>query len=309
MADASALAFVEGPPVAPVDLLPDVIAQRVEGATWSAVRGGVSDARVDLLRWPDGRHAFLKSGVGPGHDPESTAARLEAEHDRLVWLAGQLPVPEVLAWSPADPDLRPDPGREGGPAHADADPATRAHLLTAPVPGAPATDPANHQDPDALILALAGGLRRLHALPLDGAPEPRGVDPRVARARTRVERGLVDRRHFEPAYARFAPERLIELLADARPPGPEDLVVVHGDPTLANLLLGPSVERGQLTITGYVDVDRAGVADRYLDLAIVARSLASNLSPEALGPFFHAYGIEAPDLLKVDFYVLLDEFS
>lgn len=294
MADAGALAFVEGSPVAPIDDLPDPIAEAAAGSAWSSVTGSLSDARVDLLRWPDGRHAFLKSGRGSGTDPESAAAQLAVEHARLGWLAHHLPVPGVLAWVPAS---------------AEAGPTGIAHLLTSPVAGAPATDPANHQDPDALILALAAGLRRVHELPLDGAPEPRGVEPRIDRARARVARGLVDRRDFEPAYARFTPERLVELLVDARPPGPEDLVVVHGDPTLANLLLGPSGERGDLAMTGYVDVDRAGVADRYLDLAIIARSLASNLSPEALGPFFHAYGMEATELLKVDFYVLLDEFS
>ena len=36
----------------------------VQGAAWSAVGGGVSDARVDVLRWEDGRHLFLKSGEG-----------------------------------------------------------------------------------------------------------------------------------------------------------------------------------------------------------------------------------------------------
>jgi len=294
LADAGALAFVQGPPVAPIDDLPAVIRDAVAGSTWSSVTGSLSDARVDLLRWPDGRHAFLKSGRGPGADPESTAARLALEHARLGWLADHLPVPAVQAWVPADGEA----GSTG-----------TAHLLMSPAPGAPATDPANHQDPDALILALASGLRRVHELPLDGAPDSRGVEPRLDRARSRVGRGLVDRRDFEPAYARFSAEHLIELLVDARPPGPEDLVVVHGDPTLANLLLGPAGERGELAMTGYVDVDRSGVADRYLDLAIIARSLAANLSPEALGPFFHAYGIEAPELLKVDFYVLLDEFS
>jgi aminoglycoside phosphotransferase len=293
VADIAALAFVEGPPVEPIDGLPDAVAAAVDGASWSSVRGGLSDARVDVLRWPDGRHAFLKSGAGPASDPEAPAGRLSVEHDRLLGFAGALPVPEVLAWSPGTDA----PGATGA-----------AHLLTTPVPGTPATDPDNHQDPDALILALAAGLRRVHDLPVAGIGGPRGVDPRVERARARVQRGLVDRRDFEPAYARFTPERLVELLEDARPSGPEDLVVVHGDPSLANLLLGPS-EGGELAILGYVDVDRAGVADRYLDLAIIARSLASNLSPEALGPFFHAYGIEAPDLLKVDFYVLLDEFS
>jgi aminoglycoside phosphotransferase len=280
------LAFVEGPPVEPLAGLPDPIAAAVQGATWSAVRGGVSDARVDLLRFPDGTHRFLKSAAGDAGDPESPAGLLASEHANLRWLADRLPVAEVVAFA-ADGE--------------------RTYLLTAAAPGSPATDPDHHQDPDALVLALASGVRRIHELPIDGSPGPIGVGPRVGRARARVERGLVDRADFEPAYARFTPDRLLELLLDARPTAAEDLVVVHGDPTLSNLLLGPG-EDGRLAITGYLDLDRAGVADRYLDLAIVARSLATNLTPEALGPFFHAYGIEAPDLLKVDFYVLLDEF-
>ncbi len=270
----------------PIADLPAAVAAAVDGATWSSVRGGLSDARVDLLRFPDGHHAFLKSAPST-HDPELPGAQLVAEHERLQWLADLLPVPEVVAFA-------------DGPAG--------SFLLTAAAAGSPATDPVNHQDPDALIVALAAGLRRVHDLPTAGCPGPVGVDPRLERARSRVERGLVHQRDFEPAYARFTPERLVELLVDARPSGPEDLVVVHGDPSLTNLLLGPVGDERTLAITGYVDVDRAGVADRYLDLAIIARSLASNLTPEALGPFFHAYGIEAPDLAKVDFYVLLDEF-
>jgi aminoglycoside phosphotransferase len=286
VADPASLAFVEGSPVEPLAELPEPIAAAVQGATWSAVRGGVSDARVDLLRFADGTHRFLKSAVGDPSDPESPAGLLTAEHDNLRWLAERLPVADVVAFASSG---------------------AGTFLLTAAASGSPATDPDHHQDPDALVLALAAGLRRVHDLPIDGYAGAAGVAARVDRARLRVERGLVDRGDFEPAYARFTPERLLELLVDARPTAAEDLVVVHGDPTLSNLLLGAG-DDGRLAVTGYLDVDRAGVADRYLDLAIVARSLATNLTPEALGPFFHAYGIEAPDLLKVDFYVLLDEF-
>lgn len=289
MADPAALAFVEGPAVAPVLDLPDVVAAAVGDSTWSAVHGGVSAARVDLLRRSDGSLRFLKSATGDPADPESPAGGVAAEHANLVRLTGRLPVAEVEAYA----------------ATADA-----TFLLTSAVAGSPATDPDHHQDPEALVRALAAGLRRVHDLPIDGAADLVGLEPRLRRARARVERGLVDRADFEPAYARFTPERLLELLEDARPAGEEDLVVVHGDPTFSNLLLGPGAgdQLGRLAVIGYVDLDRAGVADRYLDLAIAARSLARNLSPEALGPFFHAYGIEAPDLLKVDFYVLLDEF-
>jgi aminoglycoside phosphotransferase len=284
--DPAALAFVAGPPVEPVADLPEVIAEPVAGASWSAVRGGLSDARVDLLRWPDGRVAFLKTGAGDPDDLESAAGQVAAELANLAWLAPHLPVAPVLAH-----ERQPD----------------RVLLLTAPAVGTPATDPDHHQSPDALVRALARGLRRVHELPADGFTGTPGTGARVQRARERVARGMVDQADFEPAYARFPPERLLELLLDAEPDGDEDLVVVHGDPTFANLLLGPG-DDGELAVTGYVDLDQAGVADRYLDLAIAARSLATNLSPEALGPFFHEYGIESPALAKVDFYVLLDEF-
>lgn len=286
MVDPSALAFVEGPAVAPLDDLPRAIASLVEGASWTEVLGGVSDARVLLVRAVDGTARFLKVATGDPDDAESPAGALAAEHRNLRWLAGRVPVPVVVAFAS---------GRDG------------TFLLTDAAPGSPATLPDHHQDPSALVRALATGLRRIHDLPVDEVPDAVGLEPRLARARTRVERGLVDPADFEPAYARYSPPRLLELLEAARPAAAEDLVVVHGDPTMANLLLGPD-EAGELATVGYLDVDRAGVADRYLDLAIAARSLATNVSPEVLGPFFHAYGIEAPDLLKVDFYVLLDEF-
>ena len=65
---------------------------------------------------------------------------------------------------------------------------------------------------------------------------------------------------------------------------------------------------GSVQQVGFVDVGGCGVSDRYLDLAVAARSLAHHVSPEALGPFFVEYGIDYPDLQKIDFYVLLDEF-
>jgi kanamycin kinase len=60
-------------------------------------------------------------------------------------------------------------------------------------------------------------------------------------------------------------------------------------------------------VVGYTGAGGAGVADRYLDLAVVARELADRVSPHALGPFFAAYGIDTPSMRKIDFYLLLDE--
>jgi aminoglycoside phosphotransferase len=128
------------------------------------------------------------------------------------------------------------------------------------------------------------------------------IDDRLALAARRLGAGLVDPREFEPIHSRYEPETLYEHLLTMRPPGPEDPVVVHGDPSLDNTILAGD------RVSGYVDLGRAGVSDRYLDLAIVSRELATRVSPHALGPFFAAYGLDAPDVRKVDFYLLLDEF-
>ena len=61
-------------------------------------------------------------------------------------------------------------------------------------------------------------------------------------------------------------------------------------------------------VVGYTGIHlRRAASDRYLDLAVVARQLANRVSPHALGPFFAAYGLDAPDLHRIDFYLLLDE--
>ncbi|MDZ7733719.1 MAG: phosphotransferase [Acidimicrobiia bacterium] len=118
-----------------------------------------------------------------------------------------------------------------------------------------------------------------------------------------VEAGTVDRGHFDDLYRRYAARRALALVHELRPVGDEDLVVTHGDYTLPNVLLD------QHGVTGIVDWGRAGVADRYVDLADVSRSLVRNLGPDTLGPFLDAYGLEQPDLARLDFYVLLAQLS
>ena len=53
----------------------------------------------------------------------------------------------------------------------------------------------------------------------------------------------------------------------------------------------------------------AGIAvtDPYRDLATMTRDLAAALGPEALAPFFDAYGEPAPDVVRLEFHALLDE--
>ena len=80
-------------------------------------------------------------------------------------------------------------------------------------------------------------------------------------------------------------------------------MVGHGDPCLPNVFFD---DEGSLT--GLIDVDRLGTADRYNDLAIATRSLARHWHPRYAEQFLLDYGVTQPDTSKIAFFRLLDEF-
>jgi kanamycin kinase len=96
-----------------------------------------------------------------------------------------------------------------------------------------------------------------------------------------------------------------ELLAwlQTHIPDHEDLVFTHGDYCLPNVLIDPAARQ----ISGYIDWGRAGVADRYQDLAIGARSVRYNLGAEWEPRFLAAYGLDTLDLERLAWYETLDE--
>ena len=84
---------------------------------------------------------------------------------------------------------------------------------------------------------------------------------------------------------------------------------IHGDFCLPNIFLEGD------TVSGFIDLGRCGIADKYQDIALCWRSLGSNARGEYGGPgyagfgdtsLFDALGL-APDWDMVRYYVLLDE--
>ncbi len=222
------------------------------------------------------------------HDPDG-ADRVQGEADRLRWLASRAPVPEVRAV-----DMLPGAGRRW------------SVLALSVVSGLPASEPAAFRDADTAITVVAEALRTVHGLPVDACPFDASTAGRLAVATQRVHEGRVDAAALSPAYRHLSPERLLAVLKSslgALPDDEGDVVVIHGHPVLAHLI----ADQGGLS--GLVGWHRAGVGDRYADLAVVAASLARHVSPEALGPFFVAYGLELPSLAKIDAYALLAELS
>ncbi|MGY6502171.1 MAG: APH(3') family aminoglycoside O-phosphotransferase [Acidimicrobiales bacterium] len=259
--------------------LPEPVAALVADRQLHEVTLGRSGCRVVRADADAGAHIwYVKVAVDPDGEVASTLAD---EAERLRWLAPHLSVPAVV--------------HHGCDADAE-------WLITEALPGTDATQPEHQGDPVRLVRLFAEGLRRLHdSVSVDSCPFDASTATLLERAASRVHAGVVDESDFDPIFHGLSARDLLGHLEQRRPADPDDLVVTHGDYCLPNLVL----DRGR--ITGYLDVGRLGVGDRYRDVAVAARSVAYNLGAHAVGPFVDAYGIDWPDLARIDYFVMLDE--
>lgn len=241
---------------------------------WTPVTAGESGARV--FRGAD-RYAKCV--------PAGQVAELAAERDRVAWLASTgIPGPEVLEW------------HDGG------------CLVTSAVRGVPAD-----QLPAGTLWrawpAISEAVRALHAL--TECPFSRDLRRMFGVARDVVARGVV-RTEFLPVEQQSTPP--VELLArltdqlDARL-ADEDLVVCHGDLCLPNVVVDP--ETGE--VTGFIDLGRLGLADRYADIALLLANARETWPDETTAlaadeAFARDYGITL-DPARQRFYLHLDPLT
>lgn len=205
---------------------------------------------------------------------------LAYEAEVLHWLQGKLPVPKVLYFEHLG---------------------DYEYLLISEVEGQDCSQAAHRHEPKAMVYCLAEGLRLIHGLDITDCPFDQTIPVKLKKARSNVEQGLVDETDFEPAYQGLRARDLLALL-EARRPAQESRAFTHGDYCLPNIILN------QGKVSGFIDLGRAGVSDPYVDIALAVRSLRHNYGSEQLVELFLlAYGLDAVDKTKMEFYTLLDE--
>jgi aminoglycoside 3'-phosphotransferase-2 len=252
--------------------LPRALSERIAGYRAIPVAIGQSTASVFHLEAP-GRPPLILKCADAFDDVD-----LEDEAGRLRWFAGRAIVPAPLACG-ATPELQ--------------------YLLMSRIAGIDAASSAK-ESAEALVRGIAVALRDLHAQSADGCPYDQRLDAQLVRARRRIGAGLVDESDFDSIRSGWTAAQVLAEVERMRP-GREDLVLTHGDACTPNVMFDG--ER----FSGFVDLSRAGVADRYQDLALAARSIAFNFGKEWAGRFFDAYGLGEPDQDRIAFYTLLDE--
>jgi len=258
----------------PLATIPASWDARLRGYEWIPQPIGQSRAAVFRLLAAARPTLFVKV------EPRGPFAEVAHETARLHWMARQgLLCAEVL-----------DVARTGG----------HDWLLTTAVEGQDLA--MSHQLPPARRIAiLAEALARLHRLPVEDCPFDHRLPLRLAAARARVMAAEVDETDFDDRRVGRSAAELFALL-ESMPQPEADLVVTHGDACLPNIMATAD------GFSGYVDCGRLGVADRYQDLALAARSIAFNLGEQWVVPFFQAYSVPTPDEGKRTYYELLDEF-
>lgn len=238
---------------------------------------GLSDSRV--LIFPD---KVLKI--------RNRTEETDTEFKMLQWLDGKLPVPQVIY-------------RE---ATGETD-----YLLMTRIDGKMACDKMLMADPAQLIRSLANALKLMWSVDVSDCPVDWRLDRKLVVAEKAVVAGEVDVDNTEPETfgenVFCDPKELLDWLSCNRPK--EDLVLSHGDFCLPNIFICDNC------LSGLIDLGRAGVADRWQDIALCYRSLKHNYTGKYGGKvyedfdpdlLFAALDIE-PDWDKLRYYILLDE--
>ena len=239
---------------------------------------GGSVLRMDAAGRPS---CYLKHGT------DAIATAITDEMARLAWLTGRVAVPRIVHFERSH---------------------NAAYLVTTALPGRSAYDLLVERPAQRVMVARALGtfLRAWHALPTVDCPFRSDRELRLAAARRRLEAGEVDESDFDEAREGMSAEAVWEVMVALRAGVTGDApVVTHGDFSLGNVYLSDA--GADVAVTGAFDVALAGVADRYQDVAIAWRDLG-DFGEEAQRAFLASYGIDAPDLPRLEFHLCLDEF-
>ncbi|MBQ9136723.1 MAG: aminoglycoside 3'-phosphotransferase [Lachnospiraceae bacterium] len=214
----------------------------------------------------------------------------ENEHTIMKWLSGRLPVPQVLRVEEEE---------------------EKTYLLMTKMPGKMSCDEAYMEQPEKLTTILAEALQMLWTVDVSSCPCNWMLTKKLQIAKEIVDENRVDIDNVEPdTFGENGfknPAALWEWLSENRPI--EEPVLSHGDFCLPNIFIEDD------KVSGFIDLGRCGIADKWQDIALCYRSLLHNFDGKYGGKAYEGFypemlfeklGIE-PDWKKIRYYILLDE--
>ena len=255
---------------------PPEFAKYTAGKDFTLDRTGLSGSTVAIYE-----DVVLKS--------ELISEETENHLAMLRWLEDKVPAPRVLETAVQD-DWR--------------------WTLMTKISGEMACADSYGADPHRLVRVLADAMKRLWAVDVSGCPVDQSPKAKLERARAIVEKGQVNMELVDPetfGEKGFpSPAALLSWLEENAPDF--EPVLTHGDFCLPNVFLDDG------KFSGFLDLGRSGVGDKWADIALLWRTLRDNFGGhygDAVPGFhpdelFEALGIEK-DEEKLRYYLLMDE--
>jgi len=222
---------------------------------------------------------------------EKISEQSDREYHILEWLADKLPVPEVIVFE-----------RKDG----------FNYLLMTRLKDSMACENITAEQIDFIVEALADGLKQLWCVDINDCSFDSILDNRLKTAKYNIDNNLVNVDDFNDDT--LGPDGfesvddLYTFLIQNRPD--EDLVFSHGDYCLPNVFIRDN------KAVGFLDLGKAGIADRWQDIALCVRSLKYNICDLSGIPYeqylilknklYDLLGVKE-DKEKLRYYILLDE--
>jgi aminoglycoside 3'-phosphotransferase III len=254
--------------------LPKALERYLDGYTCSQNQIGRSSAGV--YRYQRGTDSlYLKL--------DKAGSELRREYEVLRWLSGKLPVPDIIHWREQD---------------------GLCCLLMTELPGHMTCADETFAEPyDGIVRLLAEALLMLQAVDISSCPFDNMLEKKLGDALYCIENDQIDIAGFLEGNTFASLMDLYHHLCAAKPP--EELCFTHGDFCLPNIFMGDD------RVTGFIDMGRSGIADKWQDIALCVRSLGYNLGNQkdkerCIMLLFDYLNIK-PDWDKINYYILLDE--
>lgn len=233
---------------------------------------GMSPAEV-VKGQSDNRTVYIKSIDIRFAD---TTYSVKREAEMMKWLHGKLRVPEVMDYGQAE---------------------DKEYLVMSGLAGRHIDDFAG--EPEAYIRHLANSITCLQSIGIADCPFLSDISLRLRELRFLLDNNLADTNaaNWELSTQFTSPEALYDWLRQNKPA--EELTFSHGDIS-ANIIIHQS--HGS-----FIDLARAGIADKWLDIAFCVRDIREmDPSGKYEKLFFQLLGVE-PDEQKINYFILLDE--
>lgn len=248
--------------------LPKELEDLLTGMEFTKDNEGMSKAQV-IKYYDKNKTYYLKI--------EKVDSDVEREIGMYHWLKGQLTIPAIIYQKIID---------------------NTSYLLMEKAEGEMLESLRLENKPELLVRLAALGIKRLQSIDIRSCKYDSTIEYKLQEARERIDQGLAIRID-DSVYTKGMKtvEDVYRYLIEHKPT--EELVFTHGDYCFNNYFTNGE------DITGYIDMGRGGIGDKYQDIALCVRELR-DFDVKYVNMLFEFLEME-PDYEKIKFYILLDE--